>query len=191
MFKGIIYTAFNTKTKRYYVGQTIRSLKERINDHYKDKRAKDKFHKSLRKNPDVFEWSEVCSIYDSDKENLRIRLDELEVYFIKKYDSFKKGYNSTFGGRSLWTSTKTVNQYIKLPEEEFVKKIGDLRKAIYSFCEAVNSFGEYSNYLIKPLRAARVYDFIYKEGETYKPAGSHFNLIVDQLKEARKQFIFK
>lgn len=196
MFKGIIYTAFNTKTKRYYVGQTVRSLRERINEHYNDAkntsiRKRNKFYKNLIKNPDVFEWSEVCSIYDSDKENLRIRLDELEVYFIKRYNSFKNGYNSTFGGRSLWTSSKTVNQYIKLPEEEFLKKIEELRKRISYFCEFSNKPGDDYKWATKLLRAARVYDFIYKEGETYKPADSHFNLIVDQLKEARKQFIFK
>lgn len=105
MFKGIIYTAFNTKTKRYYVGQTVRSLRERINEHYNDAkntsiRKRNKFYDSLIKNPDVFEWSEVCPVYDYNEENLHKRLDELEVYFIKRYDSFKNGYNSTSGGIS-------------------------------------------------------------------------------------------
>lgn len=102
MFKGIIYTAFNKKTKRYYVGQTVRSLNRRVYEHYTNAKnnIRNKFYNSLRKNPDVFEWSEVCSIYDCDRENLHKRLDELEVYFINRYDSFKNGYNSTSGGIS-------------------------------------------------------------------------------------------
>lgn len=116
MFKGIIYTAFNKKTKRYYVGQTVRAFKERISEHYLNAKSniRNKFYNSLRKNPkETFEWSEVCFIYDCDRENLHKRLDELEIYFINRYNSFKNGYNSTSGGggTSGWT-----------PPEEWIER---------------------------------------------------------------------
>lgn len=49
----------------------------------------------------------LCRIQDDDLEKLHDKLDELEKYYIKKYDTFNNGYNSTEGGFSGKLSDET------------------------------------------------------------------------------------
>lgn len=45
-----------------------------------------------------FSYEIIMQIYGETKEELREKLDELEKYYISKYDSYRKGYNMTEGG---------------------------------------------------------------------------------------------
>lgn len=96
---GIIYKVTNLVNNKIYIGQTIRTLHKRKIQHIRDasfyKERNHIFHKSLLKyGIEQFEWS---IIWEGDN-NL---LNDMEVYFIKKYNSFYKnnqGYNMTIGG---------------------------------------------------------------------------------------------
>lgn len=124
MYKGIIYKVYNKITNKYYVGQTTRSIKERMSEHYLNAKngTKNHFYNALRAyNRDNFEWSEVCFIYDQNIENLHKRLDELEIYFIRRYNSFRNGYNSTEGGGvSGW---KPSEEWIKNQRDTHLGKV--------------------------------------------------------------------
>lgn len=91
--KGIIYKATNLVTNKIYIGQTKRSLHERIKGHYDTAiNGKFKFCKALRKyNKDDWKWE---IIEEADIESL----DTLEIKYIAKFDTYKNGYNSTLGG---------------------------------------------------------------------------------------------
>ena len=52
----------------------------------------------------------MCKIEDDDEIILHQRLDELEKYYIKKYDSFHNGYNCTEGGFSGKRSNETKSK---------------------------------------------------------------------------------
>ena len=95
MNKGIIYKAWNSKSNKIYIGQTIQTLKERIRQHYKFAKEKHnyKFSNALNKyNREDWEWTIL-------EENLEINiLNEKEIYYINFYNSFNIGYNSTPGG---------------------------------------------------------------------------------------------
>lgn len=91
----IIYKATNKVNGKCYIGQTRHSLEERRNAHYVKARQgiKTHFYSAIRKyGEDNFEWEIICSA--SDKKTL----NELETFYITKFDSIKNGYNMVDGG---------------------------------------------------------------------------------------------
>ena len=111
---GSIYKIVNDINDKVYVGQTIQSLKKRFTRHCSDA-----------------EWAEnnmaiKKAILKYGKEHFRIELiedcdakllDEREIYWIDFYDSYRKGYNLTRGGRFNGYGGKlTVEEEQKLVE---------------------------------------------------------------------------
>ena len=93
----IIYQATNKINGKYYIGKTIRTLKERKWRHYYDTFKKESqcyFHRAIRKyGKENFEWKVICKC-NNEKE-----LNETEIYYIKKLNSSEEnGYNLTQGG---------------------------------------------------------------------------------------------
>ena len=75
-----------------YIGKTIHSLHLRKGQHLRSNETTH-FHRALRKyGKDMFEWN-VIKECKTEKE-----LDNQEINFIKEYDTYKNGYNSTVGG---------------------------------------------------------------------------------------------
>lgn len=80
-------------SNKYYVGITTQEFLERKRKHFlSSKIAKTKFHKALKKYANKMFWKIIYRA-KSKKDMLN-----KEKFFIKKYDSYKKGYNSTLGG---------------------------------------------------------------------------------------------
>lgn len=100
----IIYKVTNIENNKVYIGKTIRELKQRRWAHYdsaKNGRSETNFHRALIKYPkESFIW-EIIATASNDNE-----LNELEIEFIKKYDSFKNGYNMCEGGNGGLTYKK-------------------------------------------------------------------------------------
>ena len=104
MKEGIIYKATNVATGEIYVGATTIKLKDRINDHYNkaDKNYNHKFQKAiLEYGKENFDWEQIDTAEDSNELALK------ETYYISKFDSINKGYNSNRGGGFK----KTIYQY--------------------------------------------------------------------------------
>lgn len=109
---GIIYKITNTANGKSYIGQTKhkRGFKgryyhtgknnvERV--YYYHKRMKelgDYYNDYLLKSMEKYglDHFEVCEVLDT--ANSQEELDEKEIYYIEKYDSFRNGYNATSGG---------------------------------------------------------------------------------------------
>lgn len=96
----IIYKATNKVNGKVYIGQTTKTLKERMNSHKKDSlRMNTYFYRAIRKYGwDNFEWE----IIDESATTIE-ELNRLEQYYIKLYDSFdnkQKGYNTQSGGKN-------------------------------------------------------------------------------------------
>lgn len=99
---GQVYLITNKKNGKIYIGQTIRSLKLRYDDHFYSANRPNKsyniiFSKALRKyGKDGFTIECICVSFD------RESLNEAEVALIKDYDSRNKsaGYNLAFGGNN-------------------------------------------------------------------------------------------
>ena len=119
MRKGIIYVYFN-RTKyekegieKYYVGQTVGTMEQRAGKdgrryNWDNPDCNNKFTNSIRKwGWNSFEGRVLEEVHEED-------LDELEKFYIKQFDSFKNGYNSTLGGEG----TRGCNPFTNKTEEE-------------------------------------------------------------------------
>ena len=106
MRKGIIYVYFNRAKyekegiEKYYVGQTIETMERRVGKDGKgygifDETCNSKFARSIRK----WGWNafEGRILEEVDEEDL----NELEKFYIKYFDSYKNGYNTTLGGEGM------------------------------------------------------------------------------------------
>ena len=96
---GTIYK-LTSPSGKHYIGQTI-NLKDRKrclynpNKYYSGHRLDNAIKKYGIKN---FNYEIIIQIVDSDRIKLREKLNELEIFYIKKYDSYNNGYNMTLGG---------------------------------------------------------------------------------------------
>lgn len=99
----IIYKVTNTLNGKIYIGKTKQSLSKRKARHYESANHKSdtNFHSALRKYPkEVFLWEIEMECTDENE------LNESEMYFINKYDTYKTGYNMTLGGNGGLTFKK-------------------------------------------------------------------------------------
>lgn len=105
---GFIYKITNRVNGKVYIGQTRFTVEHRFKQHVKNYNVEHRtqplymaFAKYGVENFQV-ETLEECSV---DK------LDEREIFWIAKYDSFKHGYNATLGGTKGCKYFWTDNQY--------------------------------------------------------------------------------
>lgn len=111
MIKGYIYKITNRVNNKVYIGQTKYTVEHRWKQHLRALREKRQYalYKAMSKygieNFSIDQLEEV----DIDK------LDEREIFWIAKYDSFKSGYNMANGGQDIhyiWTD----NQYEEIKD---------------------------------------------------------------------------
>lgn len=91
----IIYKVTNKVNGKCYIGQTRHSLNTRKKRHLSSAKAgmNTHFYQALRKyGEDNFYWEIICTAKDKQT------LNELETFYITKFDSIKNGYNMVDGG---------------------------------------------------------------------------------------------
>lgn len=132
---GCVYLAISKTSKKVYVGQTIKSLKHRKEEHRHDsKRFNYHFYRAIKKYGwEDFDW---ITIYESDDDE---KLKKREITAIVIYDSYKNGYNDTLGGDGPTKGRKLSEEHKrKISEahkgmrhtEESKKKISEGHKGI-------------------------------------------------------------
>jgi len=97
-----IYKITNTVTDKVYIGKTKDSVK-RLKKHFTNARLEDhqtKLYRSIRKH-----GREVFIIHIIESNISEGKIDEKEIEYIAKYDSFANGYNMTLGGEGGDTSS--------------------------------------------------------------------------------------
>lgn len=131
MNQGTIYAIYNKETGKYYIGQTIKELNKRWQEHlYEAKRMKDApLYRSIRK-------------YGADKFNIRVVeeclidiLDEKETYWISEYNSYNDGYNQTTGAGGQYRLSDEVKDKISTTMtglEKSPEHIENIRKTLKS-----------------------------------------------------------
>lgn len=94
----LIYKLYYTQTTEVYVGITSRSLESRLQEH--STRLQRGVHHSykLQTAHSLHGLPEVVQIATADTKALA---EELEIFYIAEYDSFRCGYNCTRGGEAM------------------------------------------------------------------------------------------
>lgn len=145
--KGSIYIIKNKINNKVYIGQTTQTIQTRFTNHKMASRTGEdtKFYRAIRKYGEDNFYIELIEEIEIDK------LNEREQYWIKKYDSYYNGYNSTLGGnqpykidyekvKDLWEEglsireiadnlkcsrdaiSRILKQIIKIPEEKIKER---------------------------------------------------------------------
>lgn len=175
---GIIYIITNSINDKVYIGQTIQTLKSRWQAHCRKGSLEEQnmqIKRAIRKyGKENFSIKELerCSIAE---------LDEKEIYYISLYDSYKKGYNSTKGGKSgtkeLKLDTEQQNDCIELYKLGF--SLRDIAKEFNVDKATVKHIIEINNIEIRTTR-------------TYKLSQEDRNKILEDSKTlSRKEIMIK
>ena len=103
MVTGVIYL-YESPSGKYYVGQTARESQRRslfLNEHQAYTRWSSAIDRARKKyGPANFKYSIVCRVSASTESDLKRLLDLAERWYIQKFDSYDRGYNSNLGGGS-------------------------------------------------------------------------------------------
>jgi hypothetical protein len=145
---GTIYKATNTINNKSYVGQTVEKVNSRRLQHLRESKNSDyKFYRALRKYEDnLWDWSIVHIIQEGEN------IDKLEIEYIKKYDSYYHGYNSTLGGQYL--NRKELEKELSVEELNFVREKRKLN-CKNSFAQRWNNFSEEEKEEYRMLRSGK------------------------------------
>lgn len=138
---GYIYKITNTINNKIYIGQTIKTIEKRFQQH-KNNSNKEYFsqivlYKAFRKyGIENFK----CELVEEVDNKF---LDEREKYWINYYDSYLNGYNSTLGGRIVqlynWDVDEIIDLYHQLKSARKVaKKLGCDHNTIDNLLNANN-----------------------------------------------------
>lgn len=122
---GYIYKITNKVNNKIYIGQTIKTVEKRFQQH-KNNSNKPYFsqivlYKAFNKyGIDNF----ICEQIEEVPNEL---LDEREKYWIEYYDSYFNGYNSTLGGRLVelynWDIDDIIEKYLNLKSARKVAEV--------------------------------------------------------------------
>ena len=109
---GVIY-CYTSPSGKKYIGQTYEELKRKArwkNMKYayggglKIENARKKY------GPENFKYEVLDTLEATTKKELTELLNIKEMYWINKFDTFKTGYNSTIGGRAIYSEKRSMSK---------------------------------------------------------------------------------
>lgn len=142
---GYIYKITNIVNNKIYIGQTIRDIQSRWNQHinnaYNENDKNNHFHNAILK---YGENSFSIVIIEECPDEV---LNEREKYWINYYDSYNNGYNSTLGGEGYQKYTITTEEVGKmwdsgLSMSDIAKKLSVSRTVIKSRLELYENYSK-------------------------------------------------
>lgn len=147
MIEGVIYR-YKSPSGKYYIGQTIdENSRRRAFLTYNTQYGGIKIDNARRKyGPENFEYTVLIKITGDNPEEVKNYLNILEESFIKMYDSFKNGYNSTTGGDS------------RILSEESRKILSEAHKGQVSHMKGKHLSEEAKQKLSKSLRGMKAWN---------------------------------
>ena len=189
MYKGIIYKYISPSGK-IYIGQTINESQRRktfknINLRYAGGKidiARNKY------GPDKFKYSIEAIIEKENREELLNSLNELEIYYISKYNSFENGYNSTLGGENGHIITEEEKEKIRKKLSYKILQY-DLNGTFIKIWENGYQIEKTLNIDRESVQRCCRGEYKYSNGFIWKYYQNDFPLIIEGLDELKQQKI--
>lgn len=126
---GGIYYIKNKINNKYYIGQSVNVYKRLLDHINKSKHtlstSNQHIHRAINKDGiENFEFDILAYVNFDDINKVKSKLDFLEKYYIKKFNSFgKNGYNSTIGGDKGILGYKQKNEVIQRIQQTRSKQL--------------------------------------------------------------------
>lgn len=175
-----IYKIENLINNKIYIGQSV-DIRERLYKHIwnsissKDSRYNSPLYSAIRKyGKENFDFS-ILEILDIEKDKSKERLNEREIYFIDKFNSYRDGYNLTEGGNSTLNSYGEKNSKAKLTEKE----VYNIRERYKNLENIRDAYEDYKN----KISFSQFEDIFY--GCSWK--NTHYDVYTKENKEKRKK----
>lgn len=123
--QGVIYKIENLVNGKVYIGQTIRTFEERKKQHIAELKGGYKRNVKLQNAWNKYgEKNFKFSIIDYFPISI---LDDKEIYYIEKFNSFNNGYNMTTGGNQVMHNQKHTKSARKKISHKLKTKWNDKR----------------------------------------------------------------
>ena len=152
---GYIYKIENQINHKVYIGQTIKSLNKRFNQH-KNNYTKPYFsqihlYRAFKKyGIENFSFEKIECVNDEN-------LDEREKYWIAYYNSYENGYNSTLGGRDTELYKWDYEQIKKLYDEHrSARKVAKIIGCDHSTIDNIINKMNWPRYSVSSQRLHRI-----------------------------------
>jgi hypothetical protein len=110
----------NVKTRRVYIGQTIRPLKERYRGGIVRGWIKERLEYDKQKFKEELIEEDIVVTEVLDVAFCQYHLDKLEAYYIDKYDSYNNGYNNKEGNHNTNDGIEEFNRILLENNLEFI-----------------------------------------------------------------------
>ena len=188
---GFIYKITNKVNQKSYIGQTRYTVEHRWRQHIKN------FNIEHRQQPLYLAFAKygIENFEISTLEQVPIeKLDEREIYWISKLNTFKEGYNATIGGKGTpiyyWTDDKYEEIKTLFLSGFTIYKIAELYNvSSYTISAILQQLGCKTNKHPLDMNAQERNEFIenYKTGVSLKELGRRYNTD----RETVKRFLIK
>lgn len=121
MINGVIYK-YTSPCGKVYIGQTIQESERRATflNEENPKYAGNKINQARKKyGPQNFEYEVIFKVSSLVREEVIEILNQKEIQYIKVYDSFYNGYNSTTGGGANYQFSEETRQKLSQTTTEY------------------------------------------------------------------------
>lgn len=125
---GHIYCVTCLLTGKLYFGQTVKPIEKRWKHHikYAQSGCQYKLHRAIRKyGVENFTVEEVMWVEADDRQVLNSKLDFLERFFIKRFNTRYDGFNMTDGGEGFSLGSLSPTHRLNLSRAKKGKKRGN------------------------------------------------------------------
>lgn len=123
---GFIYKITNKLNNKVYIGQTIQKPIERFYQHCTKKC--DKYILNMVIHKAIFKYGKDNFTFEVIEEVPKQQLNEREEYWIKYYNSYTDGYNSTKGGQKGNKPFKNIDNKAIIEQYQYGKSLRTIGK---------------------------------------------------------------